>query len=74
MRHRQRRYLVTMGIRLACFILAIVLVAVHLNWAAVLAVAASLVLPWVAVIVANGGPPRTEEQPSLYAARELDRD
>jgi hypothetical protein len=74
LRRRQRRYLVTMGIRVVCFILAIVLVALDLTWAAGLAVAASLVLPWVAVIVANGGPPRTMEQPSLYAARELDRD
>jgi hypothetical protein len=66
-RQRQRRYLVTMGVRLACFIAAIVLVALDLRWEAGVAVGASLVLPWVAVIVANGGPKRVAEQPSLYA-------
>jgi hypothetical protein len=39
------------------------------------AVAASLLLPWVAVIVANGGPKRTAEQPSLYSREvESERD
>jgi hypothetical protein len=55
-----------MGIRVLCFIAAIVLAALDLRWEAGVAVAASLVLPWVAVIVANGGPKKTEEQPSLY--------
>ena len=65
-RARTRRYLVTMGIRVVCFVLAIVLVALDLRWEAGIAVAASLVLPWVAVIVANGGPARRVENPSLY--------
>jgi hypothetical protein len=74
-RRRQRRYLVTMGIRVACFIAAIVLMALDLRWAAGVAVAASLLLPWVAVIVANGGPKRTAEQPSLYSREvESERD
>jgi hypothetical protein len=68
-RDRQRRYLVTMGIRLACFVAAIVLAGVGLRWEAGLAIGASLVLPWVAVIVANGGPPRSSERPVLYEAR-----
>jgi hypothetical protein len=63
---RQRRYLITMGIRTLCFILAIVLVGVGLRWEAAIAVVASLVLPWVAVVVANAGPRQTVEQPSLY--------
>jgi len=63
---RQRRYLVTMGIRVVCFVLAIVLVALDLRWEAGIAVAASLVLPWIAVIAANAGPSRTSGTPSLY--------
>ena len=68
-RARTRRYLVTMGVRVVCFVLAIVLVALDLRWEAGIAVAASLVLPWVAVIAANGGPRRTAETPSLYQER-----
>jgi Flp pilus assembly protein TadB len=66
-RDRTRRYLVTMGVRVACFVLAIVLVQLHLRWAAAVAVAGSLVLPWVAVVAANAGPTRRKvEQPALY--------
>ena len=66
LRSRQRRYLVTMGIRVVCFVLAIVLATLHLAWAAGVAVAASLVLPWVAVIAANAGPRHTAETALLY--------
>jgi hypothetical protein len=65
-RTRQRRYLVTMGIRVVCFVLAIVLATLHLTWAAGIAVAASLVLPWVAVVAANAGPRRKVEDTLLY--------
>jgi hypothetical protein len=63
---RQRRYLVTMAIRVVAFVMAIVLVALDLRWEAGIAVAASLVLPWIAVVAANAGPRRTPEaDPSL---------
>ena len=69
-RERERRYLVTMGIRLVCFILAIVLFGLGLRLIAAFAVAGSLILPWVAVIAANAGPTRdVGSTPSLYAAR-----
>jgi apolipoprotein N-acyltransferase len=69
-RARERRYLITMGLRLVCFILAIVLFGLGLRWIAAFAVAGSLILPWVAVIAANAGPPRSAgSTPSLYAAR-----
>jgi hypothetical protein len=69
-RDRERRYLITMGLRLVCFILAIVLFGVGLRWLAAFAVAGSLILPWVAVVAANAGPKRTAEPaPSLYAKR-----
>ena len=65
-RERERRYLVTMGARIICFILAIVLFGVGLRWVAAFAVAGSLILPWVAVVAANAGPRRAVERPSLF--------
>ena len=65
-RERERRYLVTMGVRVICFIMAIVLFGVGLRWVAAFAVAGSLILPWVAVVAANAGPRRTVERPSLF--------
>jgi hypothetical protein len=70
-RERERRYLLTMGARIVCFVLAIVLFGVGWRWVAAFAVAGSLILPWVAVVVANGGPKRgTVAAPSLYAGRQ----
>jgi len=51
---RMRRYLVSMGIRTACFILAVVALAV-LHWAVIgwALVTAAVVLPYIAVVMAN---------------------
>jgi len=51
---RMRRYLVSMGIRTACFILAVVALAV-LHWTVVgwTLVAGAVVLPYIAVVMAN---------------------
>lgn len=69
-RGRERRYLILMGIRLVCFILAIVLFGIGLRWIAAFAAAGSLILPWIAVVAANAGPTRgVEQSPSLYSAR-----
>ena len=66
-RERERRYLLTMGLRVLCFVAAIVLFAVGPRWAGFVAAAGSLVLPWVAVVAANAAPRRTPASPSLYA-------
>jgi hypothetical protein len=66
-RQRERRYLLTMGLRVVCFIAAIVLFAAGLRFAGAIAAAGSLILPWVAVVVANAGPRRAPGQPTLYA-------
>jgi hypothetical protein len=66
-RGRERRYLITMGIRVVAFIIALV---VTKGWIRVIAITAALILPWVAVILANSGPSRRPpEQPSLYSRR-----
>src|SRR3954462_5708508 len=69
-RERERRYLLTMGLRVVCFIAAIVLSAVGLRFAGAIAAAESLIRPWVAVVVANAAPRRAPGEPTLYA-REL---
>ncbi|MBC7463226.1 MAG: DUF3099 domain-containing protein [Actinobacteria bacterium] len=48
---RQKRYFISMMIRTACFILAVVLPS-PFRW---IALAGSLLLPYVAVIMANAG-------------------
>ncbi|TDE17895.1 DUF3099 domain-containing protein [Actinomadura sp. 6K520] len=54
--HRQRRYLVSMGVRTVCFVGAVLAaVAGAPAWAVLILVAGALVLPYVAVVVANGG-------------------
>lgn len=51
---RMHRYLLSMGIRTACFVLAVVALAV-LHWTVVgwALVSAAVVLPYIAVVVAN---------------------
>ncbi|MFC4049598.1 DUF3099 domain-containing protein [Actinomadura syzygii] len=54
--HRQRRYLMSMGVRTGCFVGAILAaVAGAPVWLVILLVVGALLLPYVAVIVANGG-------------------
>jgi hypothetical protein len=69
---RQRRYLISMGVRTVCFVLAIV-ASGWLRWVLVLA---AVVLPYVSVVFANGGrepspgPPTTtllDQRPMLEA-------
>jgi hypothetical protein len=65
-RRRQRRYVVSMLFRALCFVLAVV---VFDGLARFVAVVVAVILPWVAVIVANGGPPPEKSRPSLLAER-----
>lgn len=72
---RQRRYLITMGVRVVFFLSAILLPVNGI--VRVLLIVASLVMPWVAVIVANGEQPppkapgamRPLDLPALESAR-----
>ena len=56
---RQRRYVISMGIRTVCFIAA---VAVGPGWLRWVRVAAALLLPYVAVVLAN---PETRKDDSF---------
>ncbi|GAA2453006.1 hypothetical protein GCM10010191_84360 [Actinomadura vinacea] len=54
--YRQRRYLISMGIRTGCFLGAVFAAALGAPlWAVGLLVAGALFLPYISVIFANGG-------------------
>jgi len=50
---RERRYLVMMGIRVACFIVTVVMFVNHAGWFTVIPAAGAIALPYFAVVVAN---------------------
>jgi Flp pilus assembly protein TadB len=51
-RGREKRYLISMGIRTACFLLAVLFMGHWVMWAFL---AASVFLPYFAVVIANAG-------------------
>jgi len=68
---RTRRYLISMGIRTVCVILAVVVS----GWARWVFIVGAVVLPYISVVLANGGRERIESPPVAhpYAQRpELD--
>jgi Flp pilus assembly protein TadB len=54
---RQKRYLIAMGIRTACFVVVAVLAVTHAGpgWLPWIFVAGAVLLPYVAVVMANAG-------------------
>jgi Protein of unknown function (DUF3099) len=53
--NRQRKYLLMMGIRAVCFVLAIVMFVNHLGWLTIIPVIGAVFIPYIAVVYANGG-------------------
>ena len=74
--YRQRRYLLMMGIRAACFVIAVVLFVNHFGWLAAIPAVGAIFIPYFAVVFANGGrePDNTrgfmEYRPNLPATRD----
>lgn len=64
---RMRRYLVTQGVRVACFVLAVTL-PVPL-WAKLGLIVGALVLPWMGVVAANAGPSRERARDNAMVDR-----
>jgi len=64
---RTRRYLISMGIRTACFVLAVVTD----GWLRWVLIAAAVLLPYLSVVFANGGRERVVHlpDPDLVAQR-----
>src|SRR3954462_14138955 len=60
---RQRHYLVSMAIRVVCFIGAVIAGANGVNWLWPLLIVAAIVLPYVAVGGRNAAHPRGEDFP-----------
>ena len=54
---RQKRYILAMGFRTVCFVAAIF---VTITWLRILLVIAALVLPYVAVVMANAGASKSD--------------
>ena len=54
---RQKRYIIAMGFRTVCFVAAIF---VTITWARIVLVIAALVLPYVAVVMANAGASKSD--------------
>jgi hypothetical protein len=53
---REKRYMITMGIRTACFVTAVACYLSPLpHWVAWIFIVCSLVLPYIAVVMANAG-------------------
>jgi hypothetical protein len=61
---RSRRYLIAMGVRVVCLILAIFVLS---GWLRLVGVAAAVVLPWIAVVMANAGPAGDRDQPTFVS-------
>jgi hypothetical protein len=52
---RERRYLIMMGIRVLCFGITILLFVAHAGWFSAIPAAGAIVIPYFAVVFANGG-------------------
>ncbi|MGH3250098.1 MAG: DUF3099 domain-containing protein [Trebonia sp.] len=53
--YRQHRYLIMMGIRTLCFAVAVIMYVEHLRWLVLIPAVGAILIPYIAVIFANGG-------------------
>jgi Protein of unknown function (DUF3099) len=53
--YRQHRYLIMMAIRTVCFAVAMVLFVAHLRWLILIPAIGAIIIPYIAVVFANGG-------------------
>jgi Protein of unknown function (DUF3099) len=53
--YRQRRYLIMMGIRLVCFVIAVVAFLNGAGWLTAIPAVGAIAIPYFAVVFANGG-------------------
>ncbi|MGO8889256.1 MAG: DUF3099 domain-containing protein [Streptosporangiaceae bacterium] len=53
--YRQRRYLLMMGVRAVCFVIAVVLFLHHFGWLTAIPAVGAIFIPYFAVVFANGG-------------------
>jgi hypothetical protein len=66
-RQRVRKYIILMSCRVPALIFAAVAYNLWQNgWISLLIIAASIPLPWMAVLIANDRPPRRAEEPRRF--------
>jgi Protein of unknown function (DUF3099) len=53
--YRQQRYLIMMAIRTVCLAVAVILFVNHLGWLTAIPAAGAILIPYFAVVFANGG-------------------
>src|SRR5215467_13237769 len=53
--YRERRYLIMMAIRVVCFVVAVVVFAKGGGWLTAIPAVGAIVIPYFAVVFANGG-------------------
>jgi hypothetical protein len=71
---RQKRYLLSMTLRSLCFVGAIVAALAHIGWLWPILIAGALILPYVAVVLANATNTKSDGfslLDSQYGRREL---
>jgi hypothetical protein len=61
---RRRKYAIMMSLRIPCLVLAAF--CYHIWWLALIILAISIPLPWMAVLIANDRPPRRSEHVHRY--------
>ncbi len=54
-RYREKRYLIMMGIRLVCFVVAVVMFVNGAGWLTAIPAVGAIAIPYFAVVFANGG-------------------
>ena len=64
---RKKRYAITMAVRGVCIVLAAVFY--QIVWLMLLFAFLGTVLPWIAVVMANDGPPKKRLDAHRYTAR-----
>lgn len=71
---RQKRYLFSMTLRSLCFVGAIVAALLHIGWLWPILIAGALVLPYIAVVMANAANSKADGfalLDSQYGSREI---
>ena len=70
-RARVRKYTILMACRIPALIIAALTYSALDNWVLpLIIIAASVPLPWIAVLIANDRPPRGKDEPSRYPYRQ----
>jgi urea transporter len=69
LRTRQKRYLIMMGTRIVCLVVAAVAYSLKAMWAVPVCIVGMVVLPWMAVLIANDRPPLRDRRLPRTAGR-----